>query len=94
MNHTKESLVAKFEFKKMAEYKQPMEGAPLKREKTKDEMQQLKRETAALEKQFLEHIEKCKAYPGVDPRWVAICKTHIEEGCMALNKAIFSSMGT
>jgi hypothetical protein len=64
----------------------------LKREKTMDDMQRLKQETAVLEKQFLDHLEKCKTYQGVDPRWIAISKTHIEEGCMALNRAVFSTV--
>lgn len=27
--------------------------------------------------------------PGVDPRWLAVARTHIEQGFMAMNRAVF-----
>lgn len=39
-----------------------------------------------MEERWLRLIE---AYQGLDPRWVAIAKTHIEQGFMALNRAVF-----
>lgn len=42
-----------------------------------------------LEELVLRQLEKVAKTDGVDGRFVAIAKTHIQEGFMALNRAIF-----
>jgi len=42
-----------------------------------------------LEEDVLKRIDELKLDPNIDQRWLAICKTHIEEGFMAMNRAIF-----
>lgn len=41
------------------------------------------------EEWVLRLIDEYTADPEVDKRWLAIAKTHIEEGFMAMNRAIF-----
>ena len=40
-----------------------------------------------LEERLLRHLEVLKDI--ADPRWVAVAKTHFEQGFMALNRAVF-----
>lgn len=47
-----------------------------------------------VEEQLLRRIEQLQALnsidPGAhDPRWLAVARTHFEEGFMALNRAVF-----
>lgn len=37
--------------------------------------------------QRLDHLPQLD--PGVDPRWLAVARTHIEQGFMAMNRAVF-----
>lgn len=41
------------------------------------------------EEEVLQMLDILKALPLVDQRWLAIGRTHIEEGFMAINRAIF-----
>lgn len=42
-----------------------------------------------MEERLLRVMEDYGTNPNVDPRWLAIAKTNIEQGFMALNRAIF-----
>jgi hypothetical protein len=42
-----------------------------------------------LEEQVLRTLDQLGVTPGVDPRWLAIGRTAIENGFMAVNRAIF-----
>lgn len=42
-----------------------------------------------LEERVLRTIDEHFAHGGCDPRWLHIAKTHIEQGFMALNRAVF-----
>lgn len=42
-----------------------------------------------LEEQLLRRIEELVCRDDTDQRWLAIGKTHIEQGFMAINRAIF-----
>lgn len=39
-----------------------------------------------MEERLLRHIE---IWQGLDPRWLAVARTHFEQGFMALNRAVF-----
>ncbi len=41
------------------------------------------------EELILRHLDVLKAEPGIDQRWLAVGRTHIEEGFMAINRAVF-----
>lgn len=41
------------------------------------------------EEVILRSLDELKANPDIDQRWLAIGRTHIEEGFMAINRAIF-----
>lgn len=41
------------------------------------------------EEATLRILDTLDSYPGVDKRWLAIGRTHIEQGWMAVNRAIF-----
>ena len=41
------------------------------------------------EEAILRDIDLYATFPDIDPRWLAIARTHIEQGFMALNRAIF-----
>ncbi len=41
------------------------------------------------EERILRSIDQYAMNPEVDRRWLAIAKTHIEQGFMAMNRAIF-----
>ncbi len=41
------------------------------------------------EEAVLRILDKLKAMPEVDQRWLAIGRTHIEQGFMAVNPAVF-----
>lgn len=43
----------------------------------------------AAEEQVLRTLDALKANPEVDQRWLAIGRTHIEEGFMAINRSLF-----
>lgn len=43
-----------------------------------------------LEEQILRHIDIIAEMPGVDPRWFATGRRHIEQGFMELNRFIFN----
>ena len=40
------------------------------------------------EEQMLRLLDRLAEHPGIDQRWLAIGKTHLEEGWMAINRAI------
>ena len=52
-----------------------------------DEQVHLINETDAIGEQIKEHIEKLSE-AGADPRWLSIATTHMQEGGMALARAI------
>jgi hypothetical protein len=41
------------------------------------------------EEKLLRRCEELLASEACDPRWVAIARTHFEQGFMALNRAVF-----
>lgn len=43
----------------------------------------------AVEERFLRTLDGLADHPGIDQRWLAIGRTHIEEGFMAINRSIF-----
>lgn len=42
-----------------------------------------------IEETTLRVIDSLRAMPGIDQRWLAIGLTHIEQGWMAINRAVF-----
>lgn len=42
-----------------------------------------------LEEQGLRELDRLAALPDVDQRWLALGRTHIEQGWMAVNRAVF-----
>lgn len=42
-----------------------------------------------IEERVLRILGDLKARPGIDGRWLAIGRTHIEQGFMAVNRAVF-----
>ena len=42
-----------------------------------------------LEEMVLRQLDEMAAKPDVDKRWLAIGRTHIEQGFMAANRAVF-----
>lgn len=42
-----------------------------------------------IEERVLRILDDLKARPGIDGRWLAIGRTHIEQGFMAVNRAVF-----
>lgn len=42
-----------------------------------------------IEERVLRFLDELKADPAVDPRWLAIGRTQIEQGFMAANRAVF-----
>lgn len=46
-------------------------------------------ENKALEEQVLRQFDKLGALHGIDGRWLAIGKTAVEQGFMAMNRAVF-----
>ncbi|MDR5655423.1 DUF7681 family protein [Ruixingdingia sedimenti] len=42
-----------------------------------------------LEERILRQIDALERDPAVDRRWLAIAKTHIQEGFQAMNRAVF-----
>lgn len=43
----------------------------------------------ALEERILRQLDELKADPSIDQRWLAVGRTAIEKGFMAVNRAIF-----
>lgn len=41
------------------------------------------------EERVLRLLDELAAQPGIDPRWFAIGRTQIEQGFMAINRAVF-----
>jgi hypothetical protein len=41
------------------------------------------------EERLLRHFDKMALSPDIDKRWLAIGRTHIEQGFMAVNRAVF-----
>lgn len=41
------------------------------------------------EERVLRLLDELEGTRGIDPRWVAIGRTHIEQGFMAINRAVF-----
>lgn len=56
-----------------------------------DEKVGLVNENKALEEQVLRQMDRLATLPTgtIDPRWFAIARTQIEQGFMALNRAVF-----
>lgn len=46
-------------------------------------------ENKLLEERVLRRLDDLAKTPGIDHRWLAIGRTHIEQGFMAINRAIF-----
>lgn len=42
-----------------------------------------------IEEQVLRQLDSLKDMPGIDGRWLAIGRTSIEQGFMAVNRAVF-----
>jgi hypothetical protein len=42
-----------------------------------------------MEEEILRRLDAMKAWTDIDQRWLAIGRTHIEQGFMAMNRAIF-----
>ncbi len=42
-----------------------------------------------LEEAVLSRLDEIAAMEGIDKRWLAIGRTHVEEGFMSINRAIF-----
>lgn len=42
-----------------------------------------------IEEDILRMLDAYKENPNIDQRWVAISRTHIEQGFMAMNRSIF-----
>jgi hypothetical protein len=43
-----------------------------------------------LEEQVLRQLDLVAGMPGVDPRWFAVGRRHIEQGFMEVNRSIFN----
>lgn len=43
----------------------------------------------AVEEQVLRVLDSLATHEGIDIRWLAIARTHIEQGFMAANRAVF-----
>jgi hypothetical protein len=43
----------------------------------------------AVEEEILQILDSLGEHPGVDKRWLAIGRTHIEQGFMAVNRSVF-----
>lgn len=43
----------------------------------------------AAEERMLRILDELASWPGIDRRWLAIGRTHLEKGWMAVNRAIF-----
>ena len=41
------------------------------------------------EERLLRLLDACAGDPDIDQRWLAIARTHFEQGFMALNRAVF-----
>lgn len=50
---------------------------------------QLVNENKIAEEKILRTIDSLMDNPEIDKRWLAIARTHIEQGFMALNRSIF-----
>lgn len=46
-------------------------------------------ENKRMEEIVLQHLDELAERQGVDQRWYAIGRTHIEQGFMAVNRAVF-----
>jgi GrpB-like predicted nucleotidyltransferase (UPF0157 family) len=46
-------------------------------------------ENKKAEERFLRFLDALAGSPEIDQRWLAVGRTHIEQGFMALNRAIF-----
>lgn len=65
-------------------------GLPVKGYKPQpDEAVALVNENKVLEERILRQFDKLNVTPGVNLRWLSIGRTQIEQGFMALNRAIF-----
>ncbi len=42
-----------------------------------------------IEERVLRILDELKEFPGIDQRWLAIGRTSIEQGFMAVNRAVF-----
>jgi hypothetical protein len=47
-----------------------------------------------LEEQVLRQLDRLNDNPEIDKRWLAIARTHIEQGFMAANRAVFKPRRT
>jgi hypothetical protein len=54
-----------------------------------DENVALVNENKVLEERVLRQLDRLWTHPEVDRRWLAIARTHIEQGFMAANRAVF-----
>jgi hypothetical protein len=41
------------------------------------------------EERILRHMDSLRENPEIDQRWLSIARTHFEQSCMALNRAVF-----
>jgi hypothetical protein len=42
-----------------------------------------------MEEHLLQHLDRLKESPDIDQRWLAMGRTHIEQGFMFMNRAVF-----
>lgn len=76
--------------KTMPEASEDHAGLPVKGYQPQSEMKvQAVNHNKELEEVILRVCDSLKLTVGVDPRWLAIGRTHIEEGFMAINRSIF-----
>lgn len=54
-----------------------------------DEKVDLVNANKRLEERVLRVLDDLKGRADIDPRWLAIGRTHIEEGFMAINRSVF-----
>ena len=57
--------------------------------KQSDEKIALVNANKQLEEGILQALDGLKSIPEIDQRWLAIGRTHIEEGFMAINRSVF-----
>lgn len=68
----------------------PHQGLPVSGYRPQsDQNVELVNQNKALEERVLRQLDKLVATSGLDPRWLSIARTHIDQGFMAMNRAVF-----
>lgn len=66
------------------------EGLPVKGYRPQDDSNVARvNHNKVLEEEILQRLDALSQNPEIDPRWLAIGRTQIEQGFMAINRAIF-----